>query len=106
MTNPSTLWYFPSPWLEDRCALGGIRRSARKLAEPMSVGAESLVLEAEASADLIELVPGDIVARSPLQLFWRRFRSDRVALVSLGFIVILILVALLANPIVSLFGVS
>ena len=27
---------------------------------------------------------GEITARSPLQLFWRRFRADRVAMVSLG----------------------
>ena len=49
---------------------------------------------------------GEIAARSPLQLFWRRFRSDRVAMVSLGFIVLLILVAIFARPIVSLIGVT
>lgn len=72
----------------------------------MSFGAELLVEEApgEASFDLVS--SGEIVARSPLQLFWRRFRSDRVAMVSLGFIVILIFVAIFAGPIVSLLGVS
>jgi peptide/nickel transport system permease protein len=72
----------------------------------MSFGAELLVEEApgEASFDLVS--SGDIVARSPLQLFWRRFRSDRVAMVSLGFIVILIIVAIFAGPIVSLLGIS
>jgi peptide/nickel transport system permease protein len=46
----------------------------------------------------------DIAARSPLELFWRRLRSDRLALVSLGFIVFLILVAILAPLIVDLVG--
>jgi len=45
-----------------------------------------------------------IAARSPLQLFWRRFREDRVALTALGFIVVLVLVAVLAPLIVKLFG--
>jgi len=45
-----------------------------------------------------------IVARSPLQLFWRRLRRDKVAMVALGFIVLLCLVAILAPLIVKLFG--
>ena len=49
----------------------------------------------------LELVPGEITARSPLQLFWRRFRSDRVAMASLVFIVVLILVAIVAPLIVK-----
>ena len=47
---------------------------------------------------------GEIAARSPLQLFWRRFRQDRVALVSLGFIVFLVVVAIAAPLIVKLLG--
>jgi ABC-type dipeptide/oligopeptide/nickel transport system permease subunit len=47
---------------------------------------------------------GEIAARSPLQLFWRRFRRDRVALASLAFIVFLVLVALAAPLIVALLG--
>jgi peptide/nickel transport system permease protein len=72
----------------------------------MSFGAELLVEEApgEATFDLVS--SGEIVARSPMQLFWRRFRSDRVAMVSLGFIVFLIIVAIFAGPIVSLLGVT
>jgi len=46
----------------------------------------------------------EIAARSPLQLFWRRLRQDKVALVALGFIVLLILVALFANQVISLTG--
>jgi ABC-type dipeptide/oligopeptide/nickel transport system permease subunit len=45
-----------------------------------------------------------IAARSPLQLFWRRLRRDKVALVALGFIVILVVVAVLANQVISLTG--
>jgi peptide/nickel transport system permease protein len=48
--------------------------------------------------------PAEIAARSPLQLFWRRFRRDRVALVSLGVIVFLIIVAIAAPLIVKIFG--
>src|SRR2546423_4996371 len=40
-----------------------------------------------------------------MQLFWRRFRQDRVALAALGFIVFLVLVAILAPVIVKIFGV-
>jgi peptide/nickel transport system permease protein len=47
---------------------------------------------------------GDIVGRSPLQLFWRRLRRDRVALVSLGIIALLIVAALAAPLFVSVLG--
>ena len=46
----------------------------------------------------------EIAARSPLALFWRRLRGDKVALVALGFIVLLIVTALFAGQIVKLFG--
>jgi peptide/nickel transport system permease protein len=63
-----------------------------------------MMVASEGAPDTIELIPGDITALSPLQLFWRRFRQDRVALVSLGFIVLLVLIAILAHPIVSILG--
>jgi peptide/nickel transport system permease protein len=69
----------------------------------MSVGAEVLV-EQEASAFDIE-IGHEITARSPLALFWRRFRSDKVAMVSLGFIVLLIIVAIAAPLVVKALGV-
>jgi peptide/nickel transport system permease protein len=72
----------------------------------MSVGASDLLVEGEPSVDSVELVPGEITARSPLQLFWRRFRADHVAMASLVFIVLLILMAILAGPITSLLGVG
>jgi ABC-type dipeptide/oligopeptide/nickel transport system permease subunit len=46
----------------------------------------------------------DDVGRTPWQLFWLRFRKDHVALAALGFIVLLILVAVLAGPIAHAFG--
>jgi peptide/nickel transport system permease protein len=54
--------------------------------------------------DLLD-VSGPIAARSPRQLFWRRFRSDRFALVSLVFVVFLALVAIAAPLVVELAGV-
>ncbi len=72
----------------------------------MSVGAPELLIEPEPSAAGVELVPGEIQARSPRQLFWRRFRADRVALVSAGFIIVLIIVAVAAPLIVSILGIQ
>jgi ABC-type dipeptide/oligopeptide/nickel transport system permease subunit len=72
----------------------------------LSVGTAETLLEPEPSVDAIELVGGEIEARSPWQMFWLRFRSDRVAMASAVFIVLLILMAVLAHPIVSLIGVS
>jgi ABC-type dipeptide/oligopeptide/nickel transport system permease subunit len=63
-----------------------------------------------------ELGPGDdaaleaalpheaIAARSTLELFWRRLRTDRVALAGLAFIALLVLVAIFAPLIVKLVG--
>jgi peptide/nickel transport system permease protein len=49
--------------------------------------------------DAVPLEAG-VVGRSPWQLFWMRFRSDRVALAGLAFIVVLTLVAIFA-PLLS-----
>ncbi len=57
-----------------------------------------------ASVDHVELVGGDVTARSPTALFWRRFRADRVAMASGIFIVLLILMAIFAPLIVKLLG--
>ena len=63
----------------------------------MSIGsATELLAEPDALIDAVELVAGDVAARSPRQLFWRRFRGDRVAMVSAGFIILLILIAIFA----------
>jgi peptide/nickel transport system permease protein len=45
-----------------------------------------------------------VAARSPLQLFWRRFRQDRVALVSLAFIAFLVVLAIGAPLVVGVLG--
>jgi peptide/nickel transport system permease protein len=50
-------------------------------------------------------VGGAAATRSPGRLFWSRLRRDRVALVSLGFVVLLLVVALAAPLIVKLAGV-
>ena len=54
----------------------------------------------------LDLLEGgeEIVARSPLQLFWRRFRRDRVAMASLAFVVFLAIVAIAAPLVVKLLG--
>lgn len=70
----------------------------------MSIGTSELLAEPDASFEEAELLPGDITARSPRQLFWRRFRSDRVAMASAIFIILLILMAIFAPEIVKLLG--
>ena len=67
----------------------------------MSVGAELLV-ENEPTVDSVELAPKEVTARSPWQLFWRRFRQDRVAMVSAIFIIFLIIIAIFAPLVVKL----
>jgi ABC-type dipeptide/oligopeptide/nickel transport system permease subunit len=47
-----------------------------------------------------------IAARSPMQLFWRRLRRDRVAMTALVFIVLLILMAIFAPLVVAIAGTS
>jgi peptide/nickel transport system permease protein len=47
-----------------------------------------------------------IAARSPLELFWRRLKDDRVALTAAGFIVFLILCAVLAPLLIKLVGTT
>ena len=72
----------------------------------MSAGAPELLLEPESVSESVEIVPGDILARSPRQLFWRRFRRDRVATASAAFIIVLIVVAILAPLVVKLLGLQ
>jgi peptide/nickel transport system permease protein len=71
----------------------------------MSIGTSELVLEGGGALDAAELVSGEIAARSPLALFWRRFRSDRVAMVSAAFIILRIIVAIAAPLVVKVFGI-
>ncbi len=70
----------------------------------MSVGTSELLVENEAALDIVDISGGDISARSPWALFWRRFRADRVAVVSGLFIIALILVAVFAPVVTGIVG--
>ena len=69
----------------------------------MSVGGVEALPVAGAGLEFLE-GEGDVAAKSPLQLFWRRFRQDRVALASLGFIVFLVIIAIAAPLVVDVLG--
>ena len=49
-------------------------------------------------------IPGEVVGKSPWQLFWGRFKQDKVAFVGLGVILLLILLAIFAGLIAKLTG--
>ena len=73
----------------------------------MSTGTSELLHSEGSTAGAEEVLSGEerqITARSPLQLFWRRFRRDKVAMTALGFVVLLVLVAALAPLIVKVLG--
>jgi peptide/nickel transport system permease protein len=70
----------------------------------VSTGAAEMMQEAGGLSPDGEVPASEIAARSPLALFWRRLRQDRVALVALSFIGLLVLVALFAGQFVKLFG--
>jgi len=67
------------------------------------IGAAELVPSPGGGLDFLE-AGGDIAARSPLALFWRRFRQDRVALASLGFIAFVVFLALAAPLVIKVLG--
>jgi peptide/nickel transport system permease protein len=69
----------------------------------MTVGGIDALPSGGGGLDFLD-VGGDIEARSPLQLFWSRFKRDRIALVSLGFIIFLIVIAIAAPLVVSILG--
>ena len=69
----------------------------------MSVGAAEIVPGAGGGLGFLE-AGAEIAARSPLQLFWRRFRRDRVAIVSLVVIVLLVIIAIAAPLVVKVLG--
>ena len=56
-----------------------------------------------ASAELID-AEFEVLPRSPWQLFWARFREDKLALASLVFIALLVLMAIFAPVVVSIAG--
>jgi peptide/nickel transport system permease protein len=59
----------------------------------------------EADAIGVATTGAPVAALSPMQLFWRRFKKDKVALASLVFIVVLIVVAIFAPLIVKVLGI-
>ena len=67
----------------------------------MSAVRDEEQLHREGAADFVAI---EIVGRTPWQLFWVRFKRDRVAFVALGFILLLVLVAIFAAPISSALG--
>jgi ABC-type dipeptide/oligopeptide/nickel transport system permease subunit len=69
----------------------------------VSIGAAEAVPGAAGDLGFLD-VGGEIAARSPLALFWRRLRQDRVALVSMAFIVFIIVLAIAAPLLVELLG--
>ena len=71
----------------------------------MSAGAPELLTGAD-EAVTIEATGSEreIAARSPMQLFWRRLRKDKVAMVALGFVILIVFVAIFAPLIVKIAG--
>jgi peptide/nickel transport system permease protein len=70
----------------------------------MSIGSELLIEEESADVANVALTPGEVSALSPRQLFWRRFRKDRVAIASAVVILLVVLIAIFAPVVVHLLG--
>jgi ABC-type dipeptide/oligopeptide/nickel transport system permease subunit len=70
----------------------------------MSIVTPEQLVDSAAQVESVELLSGEITARSPWQLFWRRFRADRVGLIALGFLVLVILIAIFAPVVTSIVG--
>jgi len=76
----------------------------------VTTGAADILVAGEGRVDLLDPAAAatgsaGALARTPLQLFWRRLRSDRLALIALGFVVLLVLVAVAAPLVVQIAGV-
>lgn len=71
----------------------------------MSIGTSELISEPVAGGEVVG-AGGDVAARSPRQLFWRRFRADRVPMASAILILVLIIIAAAAPLVVSALGLS
>src|SRR4051812_19359055 len=67
-------------------------------------GGADLLHAEDSGIDAIVAGKSAVAARSPLQLFWRRFKRDKVALAAGTFIILLIFVAIFATPIRKLVG--
>jgi peptide/nickel transport system permease protein len=69
----------------------------------VSLGGAEALSGPRGGLDILAL-DGGVAARTPWELFWRRLRRDRVALVSLGYIGFLIVIAFVAPLIVGVLG--
>jgi peptide/nickel transport system permease protein len=69
----------------------------------MSTGTPESLLESE-PVDLTDESAAEIAARSPLELFWRRLRRDKVALIALSIVAFMVFVGIFAPLIVKVFG--
>src|SRR4029079_10703562 len=71
----------------------------------MSAGAPELLTGAEEALSVEATgAEREITARSLSRLFWRRFRQDKLAMVALGFVILIVFVAILAPLIVKIVG--
>jgi peptide/nickel transport system permease protein len=71
----------------------------------VSAGAPELLTGAEEALTIESTgAEREIAARSPMQLFWRRLRKDRVAMTALVVVCLIVLVAILAPLIVKIVG--
>jgi peptide/nickel transport system permease protein len=69
----------------------------------VSTGASETLLEG-GGVDLADESAAEIAARSPLELFWRRLRRDKVALTALTIVGVMVFIGIFAPLIVKLFG--
>jgi len=69
----------------------------------MSVGTPDLLLE-ETEIGAVDLVSDEITARSPWELFSKRFREDKFAFAGIIFLTLLILAAIFAPLVIKLVG--
>lgn len=71
----------------------------------MSTGAAEVLLEPGGDQGLgVVVQPGEIAALSPRALFWRRFRSDRVAMAAAVIVIVMVVIAIIAPLVVSVLG--
>jgi ABC-type dipeptide/oligopeptide/nickel transport system permease subunit len=61
-------------------------------------------VEAPAALEVAGVEATKIATTSPWQLFWRRFQEDRLAMAALAFIALLVLVAIFAPLVLTIFG--
>jgi len=72
----------------------------------VSTPATELLQEPDASPSPHAGSATEIAARSPLQLFWRRLKKDKLALAALAFVLLIIATAVLAPVIVDVAGTA